>query len=109
MKRITILLAILLLISTFAACGAANNGSTNTDDGPSQTQAPASSDFSSSEADTTPEQVDSSETEVEEQDMDILIPENFVLITGDAFVMGSPDSGTRRVYRGGGSGWERQL
>ena len=92
MKRITILLAILLLISTFAACGAANNGSTNTDDGPSQTQAPASSAVSSSEADTTPEQVDSSETEVEEQDMDIPVPENFVLITGGTFDMGSPDS-----------------
>ncbi len=89
MKRITSMLLAVLFLLTLAACG-----NTNTDESsepePSQTQTPASSAALSSAVAATPEPVNSSKAE--EQEMNLPVPENFVLITGGAFDMGSPDT-----------------
>lgn len=82
------MLAVLLIFSLSACSDVANNSSTVE---PSETQEPVSSALSSQESQE-PESSSDISSETEAQEVDIPVPNSFVLIRGGTFDMGSPDS-----------------
>lgn len=89
MKRIiSILLAVPLIFSLSACRNVADNSSTVE---PSETQEPVSSALSSQESQE-PESSSDISSKTEAQEVNIPIPDSFVLIRGDTFQMGRPDS-----------------